>query len=107
ATVSAASDVVVGRVSGADFIAAAQEHARAWMLIAVELCERLRQRGRLIDPPNDRPVLFIGSSTEALPVARAIQSGLAHDGVEVRLWTNVFHAGHYAAEETRSSTGAL
>ena len=36
-------------------------------------------------PPPSRPVLFLGSSTEGLPIAEALQRNLGGD-VEVRLW---------------------
>ena len=37
---------------------------------------------------NPRPVLFVGCSTESLPVAQAIQSALAYDPIEVKVWTD-------------------
>ncbi|MDE3067093.1 MAG: nucleotide-binding protein [Verrucomicrobiota bacterium] len=36
--------------------------------------------------PNPRPSIFIGSSTEGLPIAEAIQLGLDHD-CQVTIWS--------------------
>jgi CRP/FNR family cyclic AMP-dependent transcriptional regulator len=54
----------------------------------LELADRLRQRAKFQEPPNDQPILFIGSSAENLPIAREIQSGLSHDRMEVIVWTD-------------------
>ena len=48
----------------------------------------LRQRNRFVPPANPRPVLFVGCSTEALPIGRAIQSAFEHDPIVVRVWTD-------------------
>ena len=37
---------------------------------------------------NPRPVLFVGCSTEALPIARMIQSKFEYDPVVVKAWTD-------------------
>lgn len=71
-----------------------------WRRLAAELADRLRQRNRFIRIPNARPQLFIGSSSERLPIATAIQVGLSHDDVLVQVWTDgVFQA----SEDTLSS----
>ena len=96
ASVVAIEQTVVAKISEASFRVLADKYPRVWQLIAVELGERLRQRNRLIDSTNPRPVLFVGSSKESLPIARVIQSNLAHDDFVVRLWTDeVFSASQF------------
>src|SRR5207253_3114575 len=68
--------------------------------LAVEVGDRLRQRGRFLRPPNPKPIIFVGSSREALPVASLLRDGLAAPDVEVRLWTNgVFGASRFPMED--------
>ena len=66
----------------------ADKYPRVCQLIAGELAERLRQRNRLVAATNPRPVVFIGSSKESLPIARAIRSNFDHDDFVVNLWTD-------------------
>jgi predicted nucleotide-binding protein len=100
ASVVACEDVVFARVSEACFRELASEHPDMWRLLAMELCERLRQRNRYVSMPNTRPVLFVGSSTESLPIAKCVQSGLRHDDILVRVWTDrVFQASHFPIED--------
>ena len=88
ASVVAIEQTVVAKISEASFRPLANKCPRVWQLIATELAKRLQQRNRLVVSKNPRPVLFIGSSTEALPIARAIRSNFAHDDFVVNLWTD-------------------
>lgn len=88
ASAVAENEVVVARVSARTFIDLAEANPRLWRNIARGLAERLRQRNRFVSPMNPRPVLFVGCSTESLPVAQAIQTALAHDPIEVKVWTD-------------------
>ena len=88
ASVVAIEQTVVAKISEASFSPLANKCPRVWQLIATELAKRLQQRNRLVVSKNPRPVLFIGSSTEALPIARAIRSNFAHDDFVVNLWTD-------------------
>jgi predicted nucleotide-binding protein len=100
ASVIAVDDVVVATVTEPDFSAIANRHPRLWRVLALELANRLRQRNELVTPKNPRPSLFIGSSTEALPITRAIESGLQHDDFYVRAWTcNIFQPSHYPIDD--------
>lgn len=55
--------------------------------------------------PREKVEIFIISSLEALPIARAIQTALDHDPYSVVAWTDgVFRAGKYTME---SLEGAL
>lgn len=96
ASVVAIEQTVVAKISEASFRLLADKYPRVWQLIAVELGERLRQRNQLVVSTNPRPVLFVGSSKESLPIARMIQSNLAYDDFVVRLWTDgVFGASQF------------
>ena len=88
ASAIAIEQTVVAKISETAFRPLANECPRVWQLIATELVRRLQQRNRLVASANPRPVLFIGSSTESLEVARAIRSNFNHDDFVVNLWTD-------------------
>ena len=100
ANVIAIGDTVVAAVTEAHFADLAERNPQLWRMLALELGNRLRQRNELVTPKNPRPSLFIGSSTEALPITRAIESGLQHDDLYVRPWTcNIFQPSHYPIDD--------
>ncbi|MDF1741931.1 MAG: nucleotide-binding protein, partial [Verrucomicrobiales bacterium] len=112
ATLVATDTVVTCTIAAAPFSAIAVNYPELWRRLALELAGRLRQRNALVLPPNPRPHLFIGSSVESLNVARAVQLGLDHDDVTVKIWENgVFGASTYTIEaletEVRTSDFAL
>ena len=88
ASAVAIEQTVVAQISEASFSPLANEYPRVWQLIATELAKRLQQRNRLVAAKNPRPVVFIGSSKESLPIAQAIQSNFDHDDYVVKLWAN-------------------
>ena len=88
ATVAALEQSLVAKISEASFRILADKHPRVWQLIAVELCDRLRQRNRLVASTNPCAYLFVGSSKESLDIAEAICSNLKCDDLDVRLWTD-------------------
>ena len=93
ADVVAIDQTVLARISETAFSTLASKYPDLWRRLALELAERLRQRGLDVPPPNDQPHVFIGSSVEALPIARELQTGLAHDPFIVQPWTDgVFRA---------------
>ena len=70
-----------------------------WKNVARVLAGRLQQRNRYVPSTNPRPVLFVGCSTEALPIGRSIQAALDHDPVVVRVWTDdTFRPSRFALE---------
>lgn len=101
ATVNAIEQSVVAAISEHDFTNIANENPRIWRLISRELSDRIRQRGSLVRPVNPRPVLFIGSSAESLPIAREVRAGFNHDNVLARLWSDggVFGASRFPIED--------
>ena len=100
ASVIAIEQTVVVKISETSFRSLAEEYPRIWQLIAVELTDRLRQRNRLVAATNPRPVVFIGSSKESLPIAEAIKSNLEDKDLIVKLWTDgVFGASQFILTE--------
>ena len=99
ASVVAKEEVVIARVSEAAYTNLAESNPRLWRNIARELAERLRERNRFIPSVNSTPVLFLGCSVEALPIARAVQSAFEHDPVVVKVWTDdTFEASSFPIE---------
>lgn len=88
ATVLAAETTVVAQVAEPDFSRLADANPELWRRIAVELCDRLRNRNRLIRRPNEVPHVFICSSSEQLPLAEEIRLGLDHHPSRVKVWTD-------------------
>jgi CRP/FNR family cyclic AMP-dependent transcriptional regulator len=90
ATVIAIEQTVVAKMKERDFTPIANKHPSLWRQLALELGNRLRERGKHVKAPNPRPVVFIGSSKESLTPAREIQSLLSHDNLIARPWTDGF-----------------
>jgi CRP/FNR family cyclic AMP-dependent transcriptional regulator len=85
---------VVARIEEHAFADIADAHPRVWRGIARELGQRLRERGALIRAPNERALVFVGSSVEGLEIARSFQTAFVHDRWTTKLWTDgVFAAG--------------
>ena len=94
ATVRALEETVVARVSPSNFTDIAVGHPELWQRLAVELADRLRERGRTLVQPNAVPIVFIGSSRESLPVAEVVRDGFPQPQTRPVLWTNgIFRPG--------------
>jgi|KBSSwiStaDraftv2_1062776.scaffolds.fasta_scaffold47238_3 predicted nucleotide-binding protein len=98
ATVIAHDTLVVLKLTSAAFMSIGRAFPQIWLPIAQELSRRLHQRNELIPPPNEYPKLFIVSSSEALDVAREIQSQLERDVFSTVWDQGVFFAGGYPLE---------
>ena len=99
ASAVADGEVVAARISASGFAGLADANPRLWRNVARVLAERLRQRNRFVLPANPRPVIFVGCSTESLPIGRAVQSALEHDPIVVRVWTDdTFRASQFPVE---------
>jgi predicted nucleotide-binding protein len=97
ANVRALDATVALKLTDDAFNELAKANPEMWRRLAIELADRLRQRTKFFRTPNDRPHLFIGSSTEMLPIAQAIQTGLSHEDIAVTVWTDgVFRASRDA-----------
>ncbi len=104
ATVVAIEDTLIAKVEEASFTPIANEHPELWRRIAIELGERLRQRTVGIRTPNAIPHIFIGSSREALPVARALRDGFENDPFFVQIWEKETFLGSDTTIESLEQT---
>lgn len=99
ATVVANEDAVVCRLPEPQLADVGQRHGDMWRYLAKELARRLAQRNTLVNPSRETIRVFIVSSTEALDIAREVQSNFAHDNFSVVIWTDgVFKASRYPIE---------
>ncbi len=99
ATATAIVPTTVAWIEEGAFTKIADEHPSLWRSIARELADRLRQRAALVRDKNPKPAIFIGSSTESLNVAKAIERRLTEDSVDVHLWSEgVFDASEVTIE---------
>lgn len=99
ATIKTTEHTVAAKISEPLFTELADKHPKLWRRISVELANRLRERGKLIKQPNDKPHVFIASSREYLPFAEALQNGIKSDEVIVKVWTDgIFEASATAIE---------
>lgn len=93
ASVIAIEPCVLARITERDFTEIAQAYPPLWRAIAVELANRLRERNKYINEPHNQPVVFVGSSSEQLEIARQIQLCFSHDPMVVKVWTDgIFRA---------------
>ncbi len=100
ASVVAAENTVVARVSEPDFQEMSETRPEMWRFLAVEIGARLRQRLEDVPPRNATPVVFIGSSVEGLEIAECLQAKLEHFDAEVCIWKDgVFQASSTAIED--------
>ncbi len=107
ASVVAVEQTVLARIPEMSFDSLAERFPRLWRRLALDLAERLRQRGRFVSSPNPQPVLFIGSSVEKLAIAREIQCGFSHDQMVVTVWTDgVFRASQTSLESLLATVRA-
>ncbi len=72
ASVIASTTAVVCKIQNAQFLEIANSHSDIWRRIARDLPRRLEQRNALVTSTHDKVRVFIISSVEALPIARAI-----------------------------------
>ncbi|GAO05296.1 TIR domain-containing protein [Anaeromyxobacter sp. PSR-1] len=88
ATVKARTPLLCLKVSAPDFVAAGEGSAKFWRAIADMTGNRLRQRERFHRPANDVPVMFVGSSSEGLPVVGELEEAFKHDhALALHPWT--------------------
>jgi len=99
ATVICDEDAVVLKVDEQKFSEIAMQFPDMWRRIAQEVARRLEQRNLLIRQPNEKIRVFVISSAEALPIARAIENAFAHDPFATIVWANgVFRVTNYTLE---------
>jgi predicted nucleotide-binding protein len=99
ATVVALESGVVAKLLAVDLIELGNAYPRVWRQIAKTLADRLYQRNALLRTVHESIRVFIISSLEALPLARAVENNFAHDPFFCKVWTDgVFRASPYAIE---------
>jgi CRP/FNR family transcriptional regulator, cyclic AMP receptor protein len=107
ATVTALSEAVVAEISRSSFTRIANKNPVIWQRLALQLAKRLIQRNALVANRHERPVLFIGSSREAVSVAKVIRNAL-RSKVSVNLWSeSVFRASQVNIESLETQIPAL
>lgn len=106
ADVIAIEQTVTAVIRERDFSPIADRNPSLWRQIALELGNRLRERSKYVRTPNPRPVLFIGSSAEGLPIAREIQSLFAHDDLLPKPWTDCFRPSASSIENLEREVAA-
>lgn len=100
ATVVAFSDSMVAKLTEVDLVALGMKFPDIWRQIARELARRLLERNRFIAMSREKIRVFIVSSVEALPIARAVENAFEHDNFHVVLWPNdVFRIANYPIED--------
>ncbi|MCK1524743.1 TIR domain-containing protein [Bradyrhizobium sp. 17] len=99
ATLVAAERSVVGKLTEPQFHEIANKYPNVYRYVGRELARRLQQRNQLVGKYRDKIRVFIISSAEALPVARAIQDALQYDPFTVVIWTDgVFRIANYTLQ---------
>jgi len=99
ATLIAAEDAVVAKLSEEAFTDIASRYPQLYRHIAQELSRRLLQRNAHVGAYREKIRVFIMSSAEALPVARAIQNAFSHDPFLTIVWTDgCFKVANYTLQ---------
>jgi CRP/FNR family cyclic AMP-dependent transcriptional regulator len=96
ATCVAEGDVVLLAIEPAAFAKVADEFPSVWRALACSLSDKVREYTVRVRLANIVPKVFIGSSSEALPVATEVKNALA--GAEVVLWPEAFTPGSFTLE---------
>jgi len=99
ASVVASEPGVVAKIAEEDFVRLLEKHPLIWRSLAVELCQRLREREKFHREPNQKPIIFIGSSKERLDIAEAVRNAIPETVAAVSIWSeDVFTASSLALE---------
>jgi predicted nucleotide-binding protein len=100
ASVIAVDDAIAARLTEEDFAEIASRYPEMYRFIAQELSRRLLQRNILFNAFRNKIRIFIISSAEALPIARAVQNAFAHDPFVTVIWTDgVFRVTNYTLQD--------
>jgi CRP/FNR family cyclic AMP-dependent transcriptional regulator len=100
ASVVAAEVSIVAKIKEPDFVRIAHKHTELWRAVAVVLSRRLNERRRFHPEPNVTPILFIGSSSEQLPIAQALERAIPKTIAQTALWSkDVFEPSHFTIDD--------
>lgn len=104
-TIRAAEPCVVAKVNEIKFTKLANKYPALWQKIAVVLARRLKERNKFQTAPRKEPVIFIGSSSEGLHIAKVIHKNLAKFPCVSTLWSKgVFEASKTTIEDLMRMT---
>lgn len=96
AAVIAAEPSIVVALTRDQFWELGDRFTPIWRNVAKELSRRLMQRNNLIGQAREKLRVFVLSSVEALPIARALQNAFEFDPFTVIVWTDgVFKVSSY------------
>lgn len=100
ATIISSEQSVVAQITEDVFARLAGENPHLWRAVALELSRRLEERKKFHEEPNAKPIVFIGSSTEQLPIAEALAEGIPDNLASVRIWSQgVFGASTFPVDD--------
>jgi predicted nucleotide-binding protein len=100
ATLVAREPTVVLKLSEGAITRVASSFPAFWRRVAVAISTRLRERTKFIHAPNLSPIVFIGSSSEALSDATCISRSLSRRNLTCKLWTQgVFQLSQTTIED--------
>lgn len=95
----ASEAMAVVKLSETDFSEIAAQHPQIYRAVAKELARRLLERNSTINQYRAKIKIFIISSVESLPVARAVQNAFEHDPFTTVVWTDgVFKVANYSLQ---------
>ncbi|ONR00408.1 hypothetical protein A8E08_03940 [Burkholderia cenocepacia] len=86
ATVTAAEDSLVAKLTEAQLTDLASRYPDIWRRMAKELAKRLLERNRFVNAKRDKIRVFVISSAEAIPVARLLQDQFARETLINSAW---------------------
>lgn len=99
ASIVAIEDSVVAVLAESDLAEFGARYPEIYRCIARELARRLLQRNAFVNATHERIRVFIISSVESLPIARAIQNAFSHDTFLTTVWTDgVFKIASYTLQ---------
>ncbi|MBF4003025.1 nucleotide-binding protein [Burkholderia pseudomallei] len=100
ATVTAAEDSLVAKLTEAQLTDLASRYPDIWRRMAKELAKRLLERNRFVNAKRDKIRVFVISSAEAIPVARLLQDQFARDPFLTVPWNQgVFKVASYTLDD--------
>lgn len=100
ASVIASEQGVVAKIDEGAFSHLADRNPRLWRALALELSRRLDERKKFHEEPNSKAILFIGSSTEQLLIAKAVAKAIPNELAAVTLWSQgVFGASSFPVDD--------
>lgn len=87
ATVIATEHSLVAKIDEGNFSDIADKFPVAWRCISVDLASRLRERSKFVKKPNDKSMVFIGSSSENIEIAEQVKLLVQDFSMDVKIWS--------------------